>query len=169
MTEDIPYSHRFVANSDSGKRMARAYLGHLHRMDGLWFCYSLVLWIFWLLLRTGMNSIDGNWTAKDVWAFVFALVATLTVAVFTATIHYFQMVRRSRLRWFSGAILESGFGEDEMAYRDVVESSRIAYAGITSVTARGDFVFMEQHGVPLVCVYPRELLPDEAIDRILLA
>jgi hypothetical protein len=37
---------------------------------------------------------------------------------------------------------------------------------VRSVAPRGDFVFLQQHGVPVVAVYPRELFPDDAIARI---
>jgi hypothetical protein len=44
--------------------------------------------------------------------------------------------------------------------------TRLSYRAVRSVAPRGDFVFLQQHGVPVVAVYPRELFPDDAIARI---
>jgi hypothetical protein len=70
------------------------------------------------------------------------------------------------VRVFPGAVLESGFGEDALVLRNPVSESRISYKAIRSVTPRGDFIFMRQHGVPLTSVFPRALFPREAIERI---
>lgn len=167
MTDEIPYTHRFVANSDTAKTIARALQIYAHRLKGRWIFYSLILVLFSLLIMAGWRS--GSIGAQIFWAIVFALVPTAILAVWAAAIGYFATVRGSRLRLFDGAVLESGFGEEEMVLRNPIASARLAYAGIKSVTARGKFVFMQQHGVPLLSVYPRELFPDEAIDRILRA
>ena len=123
--------------------------------------------LFALLIMSGWKS--GSIGAQVFWALVFALVPTLILVVWAAAIGYRATVRGSRLRLFNGAVLESGFGEDEMVLRNPIASVRMAYTGIKSITARGGFVFMQQHGSPLFTVYPRELFPDEAIDRILRA
>lgn len=167
MTEDIPYTHRFVANSDTAKANARAFQFYAHRLRGRWIFYALILVLFALLIMGGWRS--GSIGAQVFWAIVFALVPTLIVAVCTAVISYLASVRGSRLKLFNGAVLESGFGEEEMVLRNPIASLRLAYIGIKSVTVRGNFVFMQLHGAPLLNVYPRELFPDEAIDRILRA
>jgi len=167
MTEEIPYTHRFVANSDTAKTIARARQLYAHRLKVRWIFYSLILVLFALLIMSGWRS--GSIGAQVFWALVFALVPTLILVVWAAAIGYLATVRGSRLRLFNGAVLESGFGEEEMVLRNPIASVRMAYTGIKSVTARGSFVFMQQHGAPLFTVYPRELFPDEAIDRILRA
>lgn len=166
MTEDIAYTHRFVANPEVAKAIARAFQFYAHTLKGRWIFYALVLVLFALIFVSGMSGSIG---AQVSWAFALALVPTLFLAVWTAVVSYWKMVRDSRLRLFNGAVLESGFGEKEMVLRDPLGSARLAYIGIKSVTARGHFVFIQRHGVPLFSVYPRELFPDEAIDRILRA
>ena len=49
---------------------------------------------------------------------MFALVPTLIIAAWVSTVSYLKMVRGSRLRLFNGAVLESGFGESEMVFRN---------------------------------------------------
>lgn len=165
MTEDIPYTHRFVANSDTGKRFAIAILGRAHRMKRQWFSYSLVLVIFTMMLISGTRGSVGL-GGRFVWSTVIALVPTLIVVVLVEAIRYRQMVRASNVRLFNGAVLETGFGEEEMVIRTPTSSGRMAYRGLKSVTARGDSVFLKHHGLSIVAAYPRELFPDEAIDRI---
>jgi hypothetical protein len=76
------------------------------------------------------------------------------------------MVRSARVRVFPGAVLESGFGADALVLRNPLSESRVSYRAIKSVTPRGDFIFMRQHGVPMVGAFPRALFPDEAIARM---
>jgi len=168
MTEDIPCTHRFVGSSDTRKSIARASLGQAHRMRRQWVFYSIVLVSFAVLLMSGMSR-DFSSGTRIGWAIMFALLPTLVVAVLVSVIAYSQMVRRSRFLLFKDAVLESGFGADEMVFRNPIAAIRIAYTGIESVTPRGNFVFVQQQGLPRVTVYPRDLFPDEAIYRILLA
>lgn len=167
MTEEIPYGHRFVVNSDTAKTIARAYQFYAHRLKGRWIFYGLILVLFALLFMAGWRS--GSIGARVFWAIVFALVPTTILAVWAAAIGYLATVRGSRLHLYNGAVLESGFGEKELVLRNPIASMRLAYIGIKSVTARGNFVFIQQNGSPLLSVYPRELFPDEAIARILRA
>jgi hypothetical protein len=165
MTEDIPYTHRFVADSDTGERMALAILGRLHRMKPQWIMYSCVLVLFTALLMSLMNA---SVTPRDrlAWGLLLALLPTLLSAVLGMAFHFRQVVRKSRARLYKGAILESGFGEQELVLRNPLASARLAYRGIQSVSARGDFVFLKFYGLSTVAVYPRELFPHEAISWI---
>ena len=162
--EDIAYNHRFVASSDTRKMFARAFLGHVYRTRRLWVFYSLVLVLFTVLL---MGDVSTTKSGRLFWAIVFALLPTLIIAAWVSTVSYLKIVRGSRLRLFNGAVLESGFGESEMVFRNPIASVRMSYMGVKSVTARGTVVFMQMHGSPVLAMYPRELFPDVAIDRIL--
>lgn len=168
MTETIAYSHRFVAEAYTGKSLARASLGYAYRTKRPWVFNSLVLVIFTFLLFSRKSS-SPDLGGRIFWAAVFALLPTLIHAVWALALSYFRMVRRSRWRLFNGAVLESGFGEGEMVLHNPLGSVRLSYKGVRSVTARGKFVFMQMHGSPVIAIYPRELFPDAAIDRILLA
>jgi len=152
MTGTIAYSHRFVANSDTRKRFARALLGYAYRTKRPWVFYSLLLVIFTLLLMSGRSRSSGL-GGRVFWAVVFALLPTPILAVWASAMSYFRMVRRSRWRLFNGAVLESGFGEGEMVFRNPLASVRLSYKGVRSVTARGKFVFMQMHGVPVMAIY----------------
>lgn len=163
MNEDIPFAYRFVAKADTQKRMARGSRVALRRRRWVVCACSMVL--FGTIINGGMK---GSWSlgARIFWSGVYALVPTLLIMILvTVTINVYS--RRPNPRIFDGAVLESGFGEDEMVVRNPIASTRLAYAGIKSVTVRGNFVYMRYHGSQVVAGYPRELFPDEAIDRIL--
>jgi hypothetical protein len=164
-SEPIPYTYRFVASPDTGRKMARALIGHAHRMKRQWIFYSLILALFTLIIVTGMDS-SYSLGKRLFWAIVFALVPTLLLAAFFSVLGYFRVARSAQVRVFPGAVLESGFGEDALVLRNPLSESRISYRAIRSITPRGDFIFMRQHGVPLTSVFPRALFPREAIERI---
>lgn len=164
-TEPIPYTYRFVARPDTGRKMARALIAHAHRMKRQWIFYSLILALFTLVIVSSMDS-SYSLGKRLFWAIVFALVPTLLLAVFFSTLGFFRVARSAQVRVFPGAVLESGFGEDSLVLRNPMSENRIRYQAIKSVTPRGDFIFMRQHGVPLVSVYPRALFPAEAIARM---
>jgi hypothetical protein len=164
-TEPIPFTYRFVASPDTGRRMARALIGHAHRMRRQWIVYLLILMLFTLIIVTGMDSSDSL-RKRLFWAIVFALVPTVLVGVFFSVLGYFRVARSAQVRVFPGAVLESGFGEDALVLRNPMSESRISYQAIRSVTPRGDFIFMRQHGVSLISVFPRALFPGEAIERM---
>jgi hypothetical protein len=164
-TEPIPYTYRFVAGPDTGRKMARALVGHAHRMKRQWIVY-LVFWaLFTVVIVTSRDSSSSLGT-RLFWAVVFALIPTVMLAAFFSALGYFRMARSARVRVFPGAVLESGFGEDALVLRNPLSESRIRYQAIKSVTPRGDFIFMRQHGVPMVGAFPRALFPDEAIERL---
>lgn len=166
MSEDIQYAHRFVARHDTPREFARAYLRYAHRTKRQWVFYLLLLMLFTLILISGMDA-TFSLASRVFWGVIFALVPTFFAAGFCATIGYLRMIRGSRHRLFPGAVLESGFGEEELVYRNPLAEARIRYQAIKTLTARGDFVFMQQHGVPLMGIYPRALFPDHAVVRIL--
>lgn len=124
-TDDVEFTHRFVATSDTRRKCALAFVRHVHRTRTTWVLYSALLMPFTVLIFSGLDE-------------------------------RFSLEPR----------LVSGFGDGAMVLRNPLSTARIRYEGIQSVTARGDVDFMRQQGVPLLGVYPRELFPDEAIERI---
>lgn len=166
MTEVISYTHRFVADSGTRKKAARAFVGHAQRMRSVWVFYAFLLTLFAVILSSGMDAKFGLGT-RAVWGLVYAILPTSVLAAFIAVVGYLRTFRGAKLRLFDGAVLESGFGEHEMVLRNPLAASRLSYRGVESITARGDFVFMRQHGIALVGVYPRELFPDDVFERIL--
>jgi hypothetical protein len=165
MNGSVPYTHRFVADSETGRQMARAFVGHAHRMKRQWMAYALFLALFALIFLVGMD-VRLSLQTRLFWAVVFALVPTVLLAVLISLLGYVRLIRGARVRVFPGAVLESGFGEDALVLRNPVSEVRINYAAIKSVTRHGEFVFMRQLGVPLTSIFPQALFPEDAIVRI---
>lgn len=164
-TDDVEFTHRFVATSDTRRKCALAFVRHVHRTRTTWVLYSALLMPFTVLIFSGMDE-RFSLESRLVWALIFAFAPTLVVAGCFAALGYVRTLRGARFRLYDGAVLESGFGDGAMVLRNPLSTARIRYEGIQSVTARGNVVFMRQQGVPLLGVYPRELFPDEAIERI---
>jgi hypothetical protein len=118
----------------------------------------LFLALFTLIFLTSMDS-SFSMGKRLFWAIVFALVPTLILAVFFSALGYYRVARSAQVRVFPGAVLESGFGEDALVLRNPMSESRIRYESVRSVATRGDFIFMRQHGVPMISVFPRALFP----------
>lgn len=165
MSEQISFTERFVARADTPRRMARAFVRERHRSPALWILYLLVLLTFAALVLTGMDPSFGLGT-RLVWAVVFALVPTAIVVAAVSVLAYVVTVRGARVRLFEGAVLESGFGAESFVLRNPVAESQISYRAIKSLRAHGEHVFLRQHGVAIISVYPRELFPDDALERV---
>ncbi|MDQ3028524.1 MAG: hypothetical protein M3R09_00530 [Actinomycetota bacterium] len=165
MTEPIEYTNRYVADADKRRRFARAYVGYAHRPRGVWVFHAGVLMLFAMILGSGIDPRYGLGT-RVAWGLVWATIPTSVIALCLAALVYLRALRDAKVRLYDGAVIESGFGEREMVSRSPRSSSRLNYQAIGSVTPRGDFVFLRLHGVALVSVYPRELFPDDAMERI---
>jgi hypothetical protein len=164
--EEIAFTNRFVAGPATGRKMARAFVRHAWTMRSQLVCCSgffvvcVLLWFLWFDRSAGLGAVLF-------WAFVLAALPTAALVVLISVVSYARTVRGARARVFPGAVLESGFGEDAMVLRNPLAESRVSYRSVRSLVARGDFVFLQHHGVPVVAVYPRELFPDQARARIL--
>lgn len=165
MDEEIPYQYRYVATEATSREMARAFVDHLFRRRQAWLFLAAILLVFAAILLIGMDT-SFSLGARIGWSLLFAVVPTVVLALAIALLSYVRTLKAARTRIFDGAVIESGFGSEELVLRNPVASSRIQYRAIRSVTARGHQVFLRQHGVPLVAVFPRSLFPDEAIARI---
>lgn len=165
MDEEIAYQHRYVASAQTARQLARAYVDHLFRRR-----QTLVLFaaVFVLLAAIFLLSMDASYAlgTRIGWALALAVVPTVIFALAIAMLSYARTVKSAATRVFDGAVLESGFGTDELVLRNPVASSRIQFRAIRSIDVRGEEVFMRQHGVPLVSVFPRELFPDQQLARI---
>ena len=77
-------------------------------------------------------------------------------------------VSRSGARYLygDGAVIETGFGEDEYVIRQGGAVSRIAYVSVEWVATRGAFVLIKVAGNRTYSMHPRELFPDDALERI---
>lgn len=163
--EEIAYTHRFVADSATGRKMALAFVRHSFTMRSQlaffagFFLLDVLLWMLLFDDSAGIGS-------QLFWAALFAAGTTAALATLTSVIAYVRVVRGARVRLFPGALLESGFGTEHMVLRNPLAESRVSYRSVRSLVARGDYVFLRHRGTPLVAVYPRELFPGEARARI---
>jgi hypothetical protein len=146
--------------------MARAFVRHALtlRAQQLFYAGFFVLcMLLWLVLFDGDSATPG---AMLFWAVLLAGATTVALVVLTLLLGYVRTVRGARVRLFPGAVLESGFGESHMVLRNPLAESRISYRSVRTLVARGDFVFLQHHGSPVVAVYPRDLFPADALARI---
>jgi hypothetical protein len=161
---EIPYTRRFVADPDYRRRVSWASVRFALLSRGHVLFYVAIV-LFALLDR----HLSDGWTPLADAVLDVALVAVALLAftvVFTAAVGYRQAYVSAREPYPDGAVLESGFGEDEMALRSPLGETRFAYRELRSARARGDFVFLATDGLGGQAVYPRELFPDEAVARI---
>lgn len=165
MDEEILYQHRYVATAGTVRAMARAFVDHLFRVRRTWLFLALVWVLFAGVFLLGMDSSYSLRTRLG-WSVALGLVPTVVLVLALAALSYVRTIRSARTRVFDGAVLESGFGTDEFVFRNPVASSRTRYSVVRSIDVRGDHVFVRQHGVPLVAIYPRELFPDEAVEQM---
>lgn len=163
--EPIAFTERYVVHRGTRRELASAWVGHLFRLRSTWIVcglYYLVAVLLWLLGFDDRGTAAGRWF----WAAVLAVPPTVVLAVVIALIGYVRILRGSRAHLYDGAVLESGFGEDGFVLRNPLASSRIRYRALRAVRVRGQQVFLRQHGSPLWNVCPRELFPDDALDRM---
>jgi hypothetical protein len=164
VSEDIAYTNRFVADRGTGRAVARAFVRHALTMRSQ-VVFLSAFFVFCLLVWT-VTFDEAPLGAALFWAVVLSVVPTLSLLALISAIGYVRTLRGSRHRLFEGAVVESGFGEDEMVLRGVLGETRLKYRAVRSLEVRGDHVFMQQHGVAVVSIYPRVLFPDDAVRRI---
>jgi hypothetical protein len=166
VTEPIPYTNRFVVRPDTGRKMARAWLGHVHRTTGMWVFYGLVISLTLLPWTIVLDGSALGFRAELFWALALSLVVDIPLIIPFTVIGYVQMLRSTRLTCSPGTVVESGYGEDAMVLRGAFTEIRLRSAVIESAIPRGDFVFMQQRGARMPSIWPLALFPGEAMFRI---
>ncbi len=169
MTEDIPFANRFVAGPNTRRDVARASMSYSLHRKVLWVAPLVSVLPFSLLLFSGMDS-EYSLSFRLFWAPIFALVPALLLAAMLtpliAILSYRITLKGSKARLYEGAVLETGFGEDEWVSRTPLAAARTSYRAIKGVSVRGQFVFLRIHGLAQAVMWPRELFPDPAIQHI---
>lgn len=160
-----PLEFRYVADDRSASMLAWANLVHAHRTLRQWVFYALLLVVFAGILFLTFDD-DATFGARLFWGLVLGLPVTALTALLVSVIAYVKVRRGARLRVFPGAVLESSFGSGAVLLRNPLGESRIDYRAIRSVRVRGRAAFLRQHGVGILAIYPRELFPEPALDRI---
>lgn len=91
-TDDVEFTHRFVATSDTRRQCALAFVRHVHRARTTWVLYSALLMPFTVLIFSGMDE-RFSLELRLVWALIFALAPTLVVAGCFAALGYVRTLR----------------------------------------------------------------------------
>ena len=162
---DIPITTRWVATRDSAKQAAGAFLMPTLRRRGFWAFLVAIELVLALLLALSFDERYGSAT-RLLWGPVYALVPTLVMAVLILGICHLLNRRFFRRRLREGVVLESGIGERALVLRGPWSESTLSFDGIASVSSRGNWVFLQQIGIPLVGVWPAELFPPADLARL---
>lgn len=165
--EDIPFDHEFAATPAMDKRMARAMVAWQFRNGRFRFVVGgapVVMAVYFYV--SGYNDSDlgmtGRLFASAFWATVFAL---LLVLVLVALI-YFSNRRVLRQTTQPGSVMRTGFGSEEFVTSNALSSSRFSYQAVSSIDAIGGFVLIRYVGNPVIRIYPNELFPADALQRL---
>jgi hypothetical protein len=113
-------------------------------------------------------SFDERYGAatRVLWGLVYALVPTLGICGFGLGVSHLLNRRSFRRRLREGVVLESGIGERVLVLRGPWAESTLSFDGIASVRSSGNWVFLQQIGVPLLSVWPAELFPPADLARL---
>ena len=162
---DIPITERWVATRESAKDAADAFLWLALRRRRFWVLLAAIELVLALLLVLLFDERYSPAT-RVFWAPVYALVPTLVVAVLTLGVGHVLNRRTFRRRLREGVVLESGIGERALVLRGPWSESTLSFDGIASVRSSGQWVFLQQIGVPLVGIWPAELFPPADLARL---
>ena len=162
---DIPITERWVATRDSAKQAARAFLLLTLRRRRFWAFVVAVELVLALLLALSFDERYGPVT-RLFWGPVYALVPTLVIAVLALGFGHLMNRRHFRRRLREGVVLESGIGERAIVLRGPWSESSLSFDGIASVRSSGNWVFLQQIGVPLLGAWPAELFPPADLARM---
>ncbi len=161
--EDIPVQYEFTASSDTARRMSRAFLLRVWRRHGAVRVLALFAVVTVVLLYP--SDVPG-WRDRLVTACFWAAVVTLGAVAALAALSY-RMNRRNLGRTTqAGAVMRTGFGEDEFITENELSSSRFSYDAVQSISSVSGFVFVQYVGQPVVRIYPAELFPAEVVEGL---
>lgn len=161
----IPITERWVATRDSAKQAADAFLMLTLRRRRCWVFFVAVELVLALRFALSFDERYGPAT-RLFWGPVYALVPTLVIAVLTLGIGHLLNRRYFRGRLREGVVLESGIGERALVLRGPWSESTLSFDGIASVRSSGNWVFLQQIGVPLLGAWPAELFPPADLARL---
>ena len=165
LVEDIPFTHRFVADARAGRGYARVNLRWLHRPRQA-LCFFTIVYA----VNVASLSITLSWLyePRNVVgrAEIAAVVATAAFAIVRAALAYRGGLWTAKARMFPGAVFESGFGAEAMVLRNPFASTRLSYDAVMSIAAIGNWVIVRSKGSPAPVAHPRALFPDDVVARI---
>ncbi len=161
----IALEHRFVADATTAPAMARAAVAHNMRSRRVAVLLVGCQLVLATLLFSGFST-AYSLSVRLIASNVYALVATIAIAVFAAVAAYRLTLRQVRIRAYAGAVFETGFGDEGFVTRHPMGSARYPYSAVVSVATRDAFVLLRVAGSPVVRIYPRDLFPDDVLQRL---
>jgi hypothetical protein len=107
-----------------------------------------------------------SFLTRAVGATIWAVVTVLLVWTPLLAFACWRTTRNLRIRWYDGAVLESGFGPDAFVTRSPKIARRIRYDAVKSIKVSRKHVHIYMLGSIVALIWPRALFPDEDIARI---
>ncbi|GHH79655.1 hypothetical protein GCM10017772_45850 [Promicromonospora soli] len=156
---------RWVATRYSAGQAAGAFL-RLTLVRPVWWLFVAGIELA-LALLIGISFDDRYGTLTRVlWGPVYALVPTLGIVVVVLGLSYLVNRRRFRQRLREGVVLEGGIGAHFLVLHSPWAQTTLSFDGLASVRSRGQWVFLQQIGSPVVNVWPAELFPPAELARL---
>jgi len=160
--EDIRAQHEFTASADTARRMSRALLLRALRLGAVRLLAMLALVMVILLY----SSDAYGWRNRLVGAAFWATVLTLVPVAVLAALGYLGNRKNLGRTTYAGAVMRTGFGQDEFMTENELSSSRFSYGAVQSISSLGGFVFVQYVGQPVVRIYSAQLFPTQIVDRL---
>ena len=156
---------RWVATRHSASQAAGALLRLALSRPGWWLFVAAVELAFALLIALSFDDRYGTPT-RVLWGAVYALVPTLGIVAVVLGLSYLLNRRRFRQRLREGVVLEAGIGDRSLVLRGPWTHTTLSFDGLRSVRSRGQWVFLQQIGSPVLNVWPAELFPPAELARL---
>jgi hypothetical protein len=156
-----PYEFSIVADADLAPRLARAAFTSRRRHWRVWLGLLAAVFVLTLLTSEGSDA-PGEALTMTLLAAVgtLALGAILTYAGNAATL------RNLAPRVFDGAVLATAFDDESFVLATPVSSARYPYSAVRNVQVLDGVVIFQVQGSAARHIFPAELFPRPALDRL---
>ncbi len=164
LTDDV--TRRWVAQAHSarGATVALFRYGLTRRL--LWVTLAATWLVLAALLAVTFDETYGL-VSRALGAVVYATLTTAAVLVVVVVLSALANWRMMRQRLVPGTTWEVTATDESMDMcGPLAVRVCLPYQGIATVRLVGDWVLMRQQGSPMTSVWPRELIPDEALARM---
>ena len=164
--EDIAFAYESAATAATANQMAGSMLRWAFRRKQLRVFLAIVTAVMAALTYLGYAEDDltlgTRLFASAFWAAGFTLIVVLVVAALV----YFGNRRSFSQTARPGTVMRTGFGRDAFVTSNDLSSSRFSYRAVRSIDVQGRFVFIRYVGQPVMRVYPGDLFPRDAVERL---
>lgn len=176
----VPFETHYVADKKTAGEMTRVSVINMMTARAFWLCFALIALIPILLGLSGgySSTYAGSWMDSDhvgrtsatlgeyVTTFVVTLIFMAVVTAVIWAIAYLRFRKMMASAFYPSAQLSIRFDAEGFDQHYPNLRSRGTYNNVTKVFRRGGAVVLKQRsGLPFV-VFPRELMPDNAIELV---